>query len=176
MKWYLSHLFQQGLLNLFHNFHLLTEMVIKLLFQIQYSRLTQVFCFFLIILYCFICVLQLLYISRNIKVGRFSSRMKYLYGKYCLGYAGIPPWTSEIPPSLNGIKSARALYKRNKKLWRNDCSLLISFIVPPRLSYKQPLSNIVNFSSELLKYFSLTDRLYFTAKFFVTSISDNIHF
>ena len=49
-------------------------MVIKLLFQIQYSRLTQVFCFFLIILYYFVRVLQLLYISRNIKVGRFSSR------------------------------------------------------------------------------------------------------
>ena len=37
-------------------------------------------------------VLWLLYISINFKAGRFSS----WDGKYCLGSAGIPPWTSGI--------------------------------------------------------------------------------
>ena len=30
-------------------------------------------------------VLQLLYISENVKAGRFSSRDKFLYGKHYLG-------------------------------------------------------------------------------------------
>ena len=53
------------------------------------------------------------YIERNPKVGRFRPRMKYLYGKYYPGYAGILPWTSGIPPSWNGMKNVPALYKRN---------------------------------------------------------------
>ena len=66
----------------------------------------------------------------------FQRRMKYLYGKYYLAYAGISPRTSGIPPSKKGMKTVQVSYKLNKTY----SSLLVSFIVPSRLLYKQPLS------------------------------------
>ena len=45
----------------------------------------------------------------------FHPGVKYFYGKYSVGWAGIPPWTSGIPYSRDGMKNVRASYKRNSK-------------------------------------------------------------
>lgn len=62
--------------------------------------------------------------------------MKYVYGKYDLGYAGIPRWKDGIPPGSQRMKIVPALYKRNtkfiKKLLYSSrlvyCSVLLALI------------------------------------------------
>ena len=73
----------------------------------------------------------------------FLSAINYLYGKLYFGYAGIPLEQADSPWSRPaGMGCNTSLLHRNvtADLWRNDCSLLILFIIPFRVLYKQPLS------------------------------------
>ena len=47
-----------------------------------------------------------------------------------LVYSEIPSWRNEILPSLGEMKNVRVHINVTTKLWKNDSSLLISFIVP----------------------------------------------
>ena len=70
----------------------------------------------------------------------FLSAIKYLYGKLYFGYAGIPLEQTGSRPVGMGCNASRLHRNVTADLWRNDCSLLILFIVPFRVLYKQPLS------------------------------------
>ena len=70
----------------------------------------------------------------------FLSAINYLYGKLYFGYAGIPLEQAGSRPAGMGCNTSRLHKNVTADLWRNDCSLLILFIVPFRVLYKQPLS------------------------------------
>ena len=69
----------------------------------------------------------------------FHPGMKYLYKKYCSGYSGILPWTSEIPPSWGRIENVLVSFKRNNKFMKK-CFILL-FIALSRL-VSHPCSHI----------------------------------
>ena len=49
-------------------------------------------------------------------MGRFSFWDEYIYMENIVQvYAGIPPWTSGMPPIPNEMKNVPASYKRNDK-------------------------------------------------------------
>ena len=50
-----------------------------------------------------------------IKESDVYKKSVYLHGKFCPGYAWIPPWTNGAPPSQNEMKNVLASYKRNNK-------------------------------------------------------------
>ena len=73
--------------------------------------------------------------------------MNYLHEKYCPGYAEIPPSTSRITPDWDGMESVLTSNKRKhkciKKLLKFSDTFYFpaSFIISPRLSFKQPLKS-----------------------------------
>ena len=74
--------------------------------------------------------------SERLRRNVFDRGIKYLHEKYCLGYAVILPLTSGL----------RMKIEANKRLQKNQCSSLISLIVPSplfvlfRSSCKHPVS------------------------------------
>ena len=48
----------------------------------------------------------------------FNPGMKDLYAKYCLGYVGIPSWTTGIPRGGERMKNVPASYKRSNEFMK----------------------------------------------------------